>query len=169
MRIFCIMLRACPSYEKEQKESVRIAADALGESLLRDLINNTCTYGTATFADSEAKTFFHSDRADELDGHFDVIAGHNHVNACRKCCNTCHVSCTEVELRTVSVEEWRMTATLVLREDIHFCREVRMRCDGTGLCQNLTTLEVILVNTTKEKTDVITSLTTVKFFAEHLN
>jgi hypothetical protein len=33
--------------------------------LLGDLCNATCTYCAATFADSEAKTFFHSDWLDE--------------------------------------------------------------------------------------------------------
>jgi hypothetical protein len=48
------------------------------QDLLLDLCYATCTNSAATFADCEAKTFFHSDWLDELNSHLSVIARHNH-------------------------------------------------------------------------------------------
>ena len=48
-------------------------------TLVDDLNNLACTNGTATFADSETKTFVHSDRVDELNGYSEVVTRHNHL------------------------------------------------------------------------------------------
>ena len=44
--------------------------------------NDTGADRSAAFADSEAEAFFNCDRSDELNLHIDVVAGHNHFNAC---------------------------------------------------------------------------------------
>ena len=44
--------------------------------LFCNLSYNACANGTAAFADSETLAFFHSDRGDELNCHFDIIARH---------------------------------------------------------------------------------------------
>jgi hypothetical protein len=84
------------------------------KQLLLDLCNATCTYCAATFADSEAKTVFHSDWLDESYCHLSVIARHDHLCTFWKCYNTSYVSCTEVELWTVVVEEWSVTTAFIL-------------------------------------------------------
>ena len=43
-----------------------------------------------------------------------VVSWHYHLHASRKLNGTCYVSRTEVELRTIAFEEWRVTATFVL-------------------------------------------------------
>jgi hypothetical protein len=82
--------------------------------LLLDLCNATSTYCAATFADSEAESFFHSDWLDESYCHLSVIARHNHFGSFWKCYDACYVSCTEVELWAVVVEEWSVTTAFIL-------------------------------------------------------
>lgn len=49
-----------------------------------DCGNNAGTNGTATFTDSETKTFFDSDRGDQFNVDGDVVARHSHFSAFRK-------------------------------------------------------------------------------------
>ena len=72
------------------------------------------TNGSAAFADSEGKTLLHSYGMDQFDGHLYVITRHAHLCASRQFANAGNVSCTEVELRSVVVEERCMTSTFVL-------------------------------------------------------
>ena len=81
--------------------------------LLDDCSNSTGTYGSAALTDSETETLLHSYRMDQLDRHFYVITRHAHLYTFRKVADTCYVSCSEVELRTVFVEERSMTSTFI--------------------------------------------------------
>ena len=90
--------------------------------LLDDGGNGACTNGTATLTDSETQTLLHSDRVDQLDGHLNVVTRHAHLNAFGQLANTGNVSSSEVELRTVVVEERSMTATLVLGQNVYLSR-----------------------------------------------
>ena len=96
----------------------------------------------AAFTNSEAQTFFHSNRSNQLNVHTDVVAGHNHFNAFRQFDRAGNVSCTEVELRTIALEERCMTAAFFLGQNVNLGIEVSVGVDGTGLCQNLTTLNL---------------------------
>ena len=78
--------------------------------LFDDLGYTTGTNGAATFADSKAKAFFHSDWVDEFTTELNIVARHNHFGALWKMCNTGNVGGAEVELRTIAIEEWGMTA-----------------------------------------------------------
>ena len=82
--------------------------------LLNDGSNTARTYCSTTFTNSECKTLLHSDRMDQFDSHFYVITRHAHFCTCRKVADTCYVSCSEVELRTIVVEERSMTSTFIL-------------------------------------------------------
>lgn len=73
--------------------------------LFCDLSYNACAYGTAAFTDSETLAFFHSDRGDELNAHFYVIARHAHFSAFRQLDVAGYVGGSEEELRTITVEE----------------------------------------------------------------
>ena len=75
------------------------------QGLTEDLGNNTGTDGTATLTDSETQTLLDSDGGDQLNIHINVVAGHAHLNALGQGDDTGNVSGTEVELRTVVVEE----------------------------------------------------------------
>src|SRR5690606_23538188 len=80
-----------------------------------------------------------------------------------------HVRRTEVELRTIPLEERRVTATFVLGQNVHLGREVRVRLDRTGLGQHLTTLDVFTLGAAQQNTDVITGFALVQQLAEHFN
>ena len=100
-----------------------------------DLGNHAGADGTAAFADCEAQTFFHRDRSDQLDGDRHVVAWHDHFFVCRQLDRTGHVSRTEVELRTVVVEERGVTAAFVFRQDVDLTGEVVVRLDRARLAK----------------------------------
>ena len=123
----------------------------------------------AALADSEAEALLDCDRGDELDFHLDVIARHNHLRALGETDNTRHVRGTEVELRTIVREERRMTAALFLRQDVDLRLELRVRVNGTRLCENLAALNVLAVHTAEQCADVVAGNRAVEQLAEHLN
>src|SRR6185312_15307125 len=125
--------------------------------------------GAAAFADREAHLLFHGDRRDELDGHRDVVAGHDHFRAFGELDGARDVGRTEVELRTIVREERRVTATLFLVQDVGLGRELLVRLDGARLAENLATLDRFLVDAAKEATDVVAGLARVKQLAEHFD
>ncbi len=60
---------------------------------------------------------------DQGDNHLDVVARHYHLDAFRQFAVTGHVSGTEVELRTVALEERSVTTAFFLGQHVHFgCR-----------------------------------------------
>ena len=125
--------------------------------------------GAAAFTDSEAHLLFESDGSDELDGDFDVVARHDHLNALGELNVARNVGRTDVELRTIALHERGVTAALVLREDVNLALELRVRSDGTGLGENLTAGNFFLLRTTEEAADVVTGLTLLEELAEHFN
>ena len=54
--------------------------------------------------------------------HVDVVAGHDHFNALGKGDVAGNVGRAEVELRTIAVEERRMTAAFFLGQDVDLAR-----------------------------------------------
>ena len=138
-------------------------------SLLDDLSHLSCTYGTATFADREFQTFFHSDRLDQFYGHLGVITRHDHF------CSGCqfylsgHVCGTEVELRTVFVEEWSVTSTLFFAQYVHISFELGVRSDRTGFYDNHTAADLCFLETAQQQTGVVSSFSLIEELAEHFN
>lgn len=137
--------------------------------LVEDLGYLTCAYGTATFADSETEVLVEGYRSDEHNIDLNVVAWHNHLYACRKSDLSGNVKRTDEELRTIVVVEWCMTATLFLLEDVDLSEEVLMRSDGAWLCDNLATPYILLVDTAEEKTYIVSGLTLIEEFTEHLD
>ena len=110
--------------------------------LFDDASYTTRTYCSTTFTDSEGKTLLHSDGMDELDGHLDVIARHAHLNACRKLANAGNVSCSEIELRTIVVEERSVTSTFILVKNVNLCGKLLVASNSARLSYNLSTLDI---------------------------
>src|SRR3984957_10371671 len=137
--------------------------------LLENLCNDTGTNRTAAFTDSEAQTFFHRDRSNQLHRDRHVVARHNHFLVLRQLDRTGYVRGTEVELRAIVVEERRVTTAFVLAQHIHFSREVRVRRDRTRLSQNLATLHVFTLRAAQQNTHVVARLTLVQQLAEHFH
>src|SRR3954447_429609 len=94
-----------------------VAASA-GARSLGDLGDPAGADGAATLTDREPQALVHGDGLDELDRHLGVVTRHDHLGALGEGHDAGHVRRTEVELRTVVVEERRVTAALLLREDV---------------------------------------------------
>ena len=62
-----------------------------------------------------------------------------------------------------------MTAAFILGQNINLAAEFCVRMDGTGLGQNLATLNFIPLNATKQCADVVASLGIVEDLAEHFD
>ena len=62
-----------------------------------------------------------------------------------------------------------MTATLVLGQNVHLTNELGVGMNGTGLGQNLTTLDLGLSHATQQSADVVASLSVVQKLVEHLD
>ena len=137
--------------------------------ILEDLSNLTRTYCTATLTDSELETLSHSNWSDQSNVDSYVVTRHYHLNSLWQLNLTSYVHCTEVELRTILVVEWSVTATFFLLEDVDLSLEVSVWSYRTWLAENHTTLNLVLIDTTEEKTNVITSLTLIEELTEHLN
>ena len=61
-----------------------------------------------------------------------------------------------------------MTAALFLLKNVNLTSELGVRVDGTGLAENLTTLDIGTVDTTEQSADVITSNCLIQGLSEHL-
>ena len=92
--------------------------------LCNDFSHLTSTNGTATFADRETQTFFHRDRRNQVYSDRNVITRHYHFYAVWEENLTRYVCSTEIELRTVFVKEWRVTATFFFRQYVHLSFEL---------------------------------------------
>src|SRR5690606_33342561 len=136
---------------------------------LADFSNNASANGTAAFADSEAQTFFHRDRSDQRNVHRHVITWQNHFFVCWQLDCACYVCCTEVELRTVALEEWCVTTAFFFGQNVHLSRELCVWLDRTWLGQNLTTLNVFTLRSTQQQTNVIAGFALIQQLAEHFN
>lgn len=106
---------------------------------------------------------------DQFNCHFYVISRHAHFCSFRKFANTCYVCCSEVELRTVVVEEWSMTSTFIFCQNVNLSCKFVMACYRTWFAKNLSSFDFSSLNTTKQSTDVITSLSFVKKLTEHFH
>ena len=135
-----------------------MALERTKSKLLVDLGNNAGTDSTAAFTDSETQALFDSDGGDQLNIHLHVVAGHAHLSAFGQSDDAGNVGGTEIELRTIVVEEGGMTATLFLGQNINLAMELGVRMDGAGLGQNLATLDVGLVDAAQQAADVVASL-----------
>src|SRR5690554_2941944 len=126
--------------------------------LLDNLSDDTGANCTTTFTNREAQTLFHRNRRNQRhrDGH--VVTWHHHLGTFRQLNRTSHVCRTEVELRTIAIEEWCMTTTFVLAQNVDLSSELSVRLDGTNLGQNLTTLDFFTLRTTQQHTYVVTKI-----------
>ena len=127
------------------------------------------TYGATAFADSETKTYAASYRIDKLHGNRYVVTRHYHLGSFGESNLTGYIEGTDIELGTVFVVERSVTTTFFFLQDIHLSFEFRVRSYLTRVANNHTTFDFVLVDTTEEKTYVITSLSLIEEFAEHFH
>ena len=62
-----------------------------------------------------------------------------------------------------------MTTTFFFLQDINLSLKLRMRFNLTRFTKNHTTFDFILIDTTKQQTNIITSFTFIQQLAEHFN
>ena len=62
-----------------------------------------------------------------------------------------------------------MTATLVFCQNVYLSGKFGMAVNGTWFSQNLSSFDLCSLNTTKQSTDVITSLSLIQKLTEHLD
>src|SRR6476646_6859612 len=98
--------------QNKKNAGERSPAFSLFERLLDDLRDNTGADSSATFTNGEPKSLVHRDRRNKLDRHLNVVAWHHHLHPFRQFHRSRHVRRAEVELRTISLEERRVSAAL---------------------------------------------------------
>ena len=137
--------------------------------LFDDLGHGAGSNGAAAFADSEAEALLHSDAGDQFDLDLNMVAGHAHLNAFRKGADTGYVSGSEIELRTIVVEERGKTAALFFGQNIDLALEGGVRMYAAGLSQNLAALDLVTLYATEQAAYVIAGLAFIQQLVEHFN
>ncbi len=102
------------------------------------LCNNFGNYSrtncSSSFTDRKSKSLFHRNWCSKFDSHLDVITRHNHLYSCRKLNCSSYISSSEVELWFISLEEWSMSSTLILRKYVYLGSKFCMWFNRTWLC-----------------------------------
>src|SRR3954451_7954510 len=137
--------------------------------LLDDVRHDARAHRAATLADGETEAGVHGDRLDQLDLHLDVVTRHHHLDALGQVGHARDVGGAEVELRPVAREERRVTAALLLLQDVDLGLVLRVRRDRAGLAENLPALDLLALGTAQEAAHVVAGLALVKDLAEHLD
>src|SRR5690606_3830601 len=134
---------------------------------LDDLRHHAGADRSSALADRKPQPFLHRDRRNQLHRHLDVVAGHHHLRALRQLDRARHVRRPKIKLRLVTLEERRVTATLLLRQNVHLTLELRVRRDRTRLRQHLTALNLLALRPAQQHPNVVPRLPLVQKLAEH--
>src|SRR5438309_1985605 len=142
---------------------------AVGRWLLQNLRDHPRPHRAAALADREAQLLLHRDRRDQLDRHLRVVPRHHHLHPRRQLHRPRHVRGPQVELRPVPLEERRVTAALLLRQDVHLGIERGVRRDATRIREHHAPLDIRLLHPAQQQADVVPRLPFVQQLAEHLD
>src|SRR5688572_11915453 len=138
-------------------------------SLLLDADDGAGADGPATLADGEALADLEGDRGDQLDGHLDVVAGHDHLGPVGQPDGAGHVGRAQVELRAVAVVEGGVAAALLLGQDVDLGTELGVRLDRATLGQDLAALDLLALDAPDEAAHVVPGAALVEQLLEHLD
>src|SRR6266508_934692 len=141
----------------------------IAHRLLQDFGDGAGADGAAAFADRETQTLLHRDGRDQVDLQRHRVPGHHHLHPLRQLRCPRHVRRPEEKLRPVPVEERRVTAPLLLRQDVGLCRELHVRRNRSRLGAHLPTLHVLPLRPPKQQPNVVSRLALVQKLAEHLH
>ena len=125
------------------------------------------TNGAAAFTDGELGSLFHGDRVDQLNVEGDVVARHNHIDSGRKGDRAGDVGGVEEELWTIAVKEVGMTSAFFFLKDIGGGSEFVVWDDGSWLGKDLSTLDLVMGDTTEKSADVVAAEGGIKGLTEH--
>ena len=81
---------------------------------------------------------------------------------------TCYVSCSEIELWSVSVEERCVASAFLFLQYVYLALELCMWVDRTRLCQYLSSFDLCSLYASQQCSDVVTCLCLVEGLSEHL-
>jgi len=143
-------------------------------SLLDDASDDTSGDSTTTLTDVEALTLLDGERLVERADHLDVVTRHDHLGvgilgAFGPVDSSGLISSTDEDLGTVVSVETSVTTTLLLGQDVHGDEELLVGSDGAGLDNDHTTGDILTLDTTEQKTRVVTSAGLVARLLEGLN
>src|SRR5205814_10612673 len=117
--------------------NVAEAPATAGAVLLDNLRDRDGSNRAAALANHEARALFEGDRRHQLASDRRVVTRHHHLNAFGKVERARYVGRPEIELRTVAVEERRVAAAFLLRQNVDIALELRVRFDAARLGQYL--------------------------------
>jgi hypothetical protein len=143
-------------------------------SLLNDTGNDTSGNSATTLTDVEALSLLNGKGLVERADHLDVVTGHDHLGvgilgALGPVNGGGLISGTDEDLGTVISVETSVTTTLLLGQDVHGDEELLVGSDGAGLDNDHTTSDILTLDTTEQKTGVVTSAGLVARLLEGLN
>jgi hypothetical protein len=143
-------------------------------SLLEDASNDTSGDGATTLTDVEALSLLDGERLVEGADHLDVVTRHDHLGVgilgtFGPVNGGSLIGGTDEDLGTVVSVETSVTTTLLLGQDVHGDEELLVGSDGTGLDNDHTTGDILTLDTTEQKTGVVTSARLVARLLEGLN
>src|ERR1700678_4201395 len=124
-------------------------------SLLHNLRNGSGADCVSAFANREAQTLFHCHRRDQLNHQAHVVSRHHHLGARRPLRHTRHVCRSQIKLRTVSLEERRMSSAFFFGQNVHFRLELGVRRDRSRLCQHHTALHIFFRYAAQQEAGVV--------------
>src|SRR5690606_28433023 len=128
------------------------------------------TDGPATLTNGEAETRLHRHGlVAQIDLDLDVVARHAHLGAAEKLDRARHVGRAEEELRAVVREERRVTAALVLGQNVNLALELGVRLDRARLTDDLTALDLVLLDAAEQDADVVAGHALIERLVEHLD
>ena len=87
---------------------------------------------SATFADRKTQALFHRNRAISVTTIFTLSPGITISTPSGKLTRTRHIRRTEVKLRTVALEERRVTTTFILRQNVNLSLKLGVRVNEPG-------------------------------------
>src|SRR5688572_10654223 len=98
-----------------------------------DLVDGSSADCSATFTNCESQSLLESNRCDQFDIQVDVVPGHHHLDTFGQFGRPRNVGRTEIELRTITLEERRVASAFFLRQHVNRGFEFVMRSDRPGL------------------------------------
>ena len=146
----------------------------ISHNLLNDRLDNTSSNSFASFSDSKPHSLFTSHRDNKFNHHLNTVTGHHHLGLLILVIHNgsyfaSNISGPHVELRPVTGKEGRVPATLFLLQDIHNCRKLGVRGNGSWLRQNHPSLNISLLNTPKQQPHIVPSQSLVQNLLKHLH
>src|SRR4051812_9053657 len=140
-----------------------------GRLLIQNITHATRADGFAAFANCEPNGLLHGYRRDQLDLDRDVVAGHHHFHSIREFDRAGHIRGAEIKLWPVIGKERSVTSAFLLAQHVNFRLKSLVRGDGAGFGDNLSTLDLLLLETAQQHPDVVARACFIEKLAEHLD